>query len=498
MNDEYILDMKKITKTFPGVKALSDVSFACRYGEIHALLGENGAGKSTLIKVLSAAFQPDSGEIYFKGKLFAHQNPISAQQAGIGVIYQEFNLVPYLSIAENIFLGNEPVTKAGLVDRKKMDSAAEEILKGLGLNLNVRTSAHKLSVAEQQMIEIAKTLSLNAELIVMDEPTATLSDHEIEFLFSTILRLKQQGKTIIYISHRLEEIFRVCDRVSVLKDGKYIGSKDVSDIDKEILIHMMVGRTLSDYFPVNKAKRGDKVLEVKNLTRKGVFKNISFDVYEGEILGLSGLVGAGRTEVVRAVFGADPFDSGEILMYGKPLKIRKPINAIRNSIGFATEDRKQQGLVLGLSVKKNITLTVLEHIRKYFLLQMKKEKALVNYFIKTLKIAAKDQDVLVRTLSGGNQQKVVLAKWLAHDSKVLILDEPTRGIDVGAKTEIYNLMRELTKKGKAIVMISSELLEVIGISDRIIVMNQGRFTGELSAENATEEAVMKFAIGGVE
>ena len=347
------------------------------------------------------------------------------------------------------------------------------------------------------MVEIAKALSMNAQLIVMDEPTATLTDREIEFLFQIIRKLKEQGKTVIYISHRLEEIFEICDRVTVLKDGTYVGSKDVAEIDKDGLISMMVGRTLEDYFPEKVSHKGRKVLEVKNLNQEGVLHDISFEAYEGEILGLSGLVGAGRTELARAVFGADPFDSGEILIDGKAVTIKSPSDAIEKKIGFATEDRKRQGLILGLSIQKNMTLSILDMLRKWGFLKLKEEEGIVDSFIGKLKIAARDQNVKVKTLSGGNQQKVVLGKWLARDCKVLILDEPTRGIDVGAKAEIYNLMRELTAQGKAVIMISSELLEVIGVSDRILVMNQGRITGEVPAAEATEEKIMQYAIGGV-
>ncbi len=497
MISENILEMQGISKRFPGVKALDNVSFSCRQGEVHALLGENGAGKSTLIKILSAAYTPDGGEIRFQGELFRHQDPIAAQKAGIGVIYQEFNLVPHLTVAENIFLGREPLVSTGLIDKKHMIREAGKVLQSLGLDIDVNSEAKRLSVAEQQMVEIAKALSLNAELIVMDEPTATLTDREIDYLFGTIRTLKERGKTVIYISHRLEEIFEICDRVTVLKDGSYVGTRDVESMDKDGLISMMVGRTLADYFPPKVSHKGKKVLEVRNLTRKGVLEDISFEAYEGEILGISGLVGAGRTEMARAIFGADPVDSGEVLIDGEIVQIRNPRDAIEQKIGFATEDRKQQGLILGLSIQKNITLPILKSLKSWGLLRLGDEKSLVDTFIRKLKIAAKDQFVKVKTLSGGNQQKVVLAKWLAKDCKVLILDEPTRGIDVGAKAEIYTLMRELTAQGKAVIMISSELLEVIGVSDRILVMNQGRIAGEVPAEKATEEKIMQYAIGGV-
>ncbi len=498
MSDQIILQMKNIEKSFPGVKALDNVTFSCFQGEVHALLGENGAGKSTLMKVLSAAHQPNSGEIWFKGQLFNHPDPIAAQKAGIGIIYQEFNLIPYMSVVENIFLGREPLVSGKFIDYKTMKNEARKLLNGLGLNIDVSQKVKNLSVAQQQMVEIAKALSMNAELIVMDEPTATLTDHEIDFLFGTIRKLRANGKTIIYISHRLEEIFEVCDRVTILKDGKTVGTEDVASLDKDRMIKMMVGRTLGEYYPSRaSAKRGAKVLDVRNIKREGVLKDVSFEAYAGEILGISGLVGAGRTELARAVFGADRFDSGRISLYGKEVRITEPLKAIQKSIGFATEDRKQQGLILGMSVKKNISLAVLDTILKGGLIQPKKEKEIADRYIKILKIASAGIDLPVSGLSGGNQQKVVLAKWLAKDCNVIILDEPTRGIDVGAKAEIYNLMRKLADQGKVIIMISSELPEIIGVSDRILVMHSGRITGEFTADEATEEKIMKCATGEV-
>ncbi len=498
MTENTILQMKNIVKTFPGVKALNNVSFSCREGEVHALLGENGAGKSTLMKVLSAAHQPDSGEIWFRGSLFSHPDPISAQKAGIAIIYQEFNLVPYMSVVENIFIGREPLLGGRFIDYRTMKATAKKLLNGLGLKIDVDEKVKNISVAQQQMVEIAKALSMNAELIVMDEPTATLTDHEIDFLFKTIRKLKESGKTIIYISHRLEEIFEVCDRVTILKDGGTVGTENVADIDKDRMIRMMVGRTLGEYYPDRSGvSRGEKVLEVKNFQRKGVLHDISFEAYAGEILGISGLVGAGRTELARAIFGADQIDSGTILLNGEEVRINEPLKAISRSIGFATEDRKQQGLILGLSVKKNISLTVLDTMLRGGLIQPRKEKELAETYVKMLRIATAGTEVPVSGLSGGNQQKVVLAKWLARDCNVIILDEPTRGIDVGAKAEIYNLMRKLADGGKVIIMISSELPEILGVSDRILVMHAGRLTGQFQAKDATEEKIMKCATGEV-
>ncbi|MBI9108812.1 MAG: sugar ABC transporter ATP-binding protein [Spirochaetales bacterium] len=498
MTDQTILQMKNIVKTFPGVKALDNVTFSCRPGEVHALLGENGAGKSTLMKILSAAYRPDSGEIIFKNELFKHSNPIAAQKAGIGIIYQEFNLVPHMSVVENIFLGREPLIGCKLIDYRTMRDEAQKLLSGLGLTIDVNQKVKNLSVAQQQMVEIAKALSMNAELIVMDEPTATLTDREIEFLFGTIRTLRSQGKTIIYISHRLEEIFEVCDRVTILKDGKTVGTENVPDLDKDRMIKMMVGRTLGEYYPDRStARKGDKVLEVRNITRKGVLNDISFSAYAGEILGISGLVGAGRTELARAIFGADSIDGGAVLIDENEVKINEPLKAIRLNIGFATEDRKGQGLILGLSVRKNISLAILPQLIKYGLIQPKKEKEVADRYMKILKIAAPGIDYPVKGLSGGNQQKVVLAKWLAKDCRIIILDEPTRGIDVGAKAEIYNLMRKLADQGKVIIMISSELPEVIGVSDRVLVMHSGKITGAFNADEVTEEKIMKCATGEV-
>jgi ribose transport system ATP-binding protein len=403
-----------------------------------------------------------------------------------------------MSVVENIFLGREPVIGGKFIDYRKMRIEAVSLLSGLGLELDVNQKVTHLSVAQQQMVEIAKALSMNAELIVMDEPTATLTDREIEFLFGTIRKLKSQGKTIIYISHRLEEIFEICDRVTILKDGQTVGTEDVSSLDKDQMIKMMVGRTLGEYYP-DKAhvKRGEKVLELRNIRREGVLNDISLDAYNGEILGISGLVGAGRTELARAIFGADRIDGGQILLDGKEVKINEPLKAIQKDIGFATEDRKLQGLILGLSVRKNISLVILDKLLKGGLIQPRKEKEVADKYVDLLKIATAGTEGLVSGLSGGNQQKVVLAKWLAKDCRIIILDEPTRGIDVGAKAEIYSLMRKLADRGKVIIMISSELPEIIGVSDRILVMHSGSITGEFKAEDATEEKIMKCATGEV-
>lgn len=495
MNKPDILIMKNITKKFPGVTALKNVTFSCREGEVHALMGENGAGKSTLIKLLSGASYPTSGEIFFKGEPLKASNPHEAQSLGIAIIYQELNLVSNMNAVENIFLGRE-IKNKGIVNFPAMREQAKKILDSLEVDIDLNVPLEKLSVAQQQMVEIAKALSINASLIVMDEPTASLTTHEIESLYKTIKRLKSKGVTIIYISHHLDEVFEVADRVTVLKDGECMGTKDAKSIDEQTLIRMMVGRTLEEIYPPKAEKVGEKILEIKGLTRRGVLNNISLDVYKGEILGIAGLVGAGRTELARAIFGADKLDGGEIYISGERVKIRKPIDAMKLGIGFVTEDRKGQGLIIGLSVKQNITLTLLKWITKFNVIKGKSEKELVTSFIKSLKISTPGMDAKVMNLSGGNQQKVVLAKWLARKCKIIILDEPTRGIDVGAKVEIYNLMRELANEGAAIIMISSELPEVLGMSDRIAIMRNGNIVGELSHNDATEEKILEYAMGG--
>lgn len=490
-----ILEMKSITKKFPGVIALNNVSFNCQEGEVHALMGENGAGKSTLMKLLNGISHPTSGEIFFKGKIFKASNSREAQNAGIAIIYQELNVVPGMNAVENIFLGRE-IVKNGIVMFSEMKRKAEKLLEQLEVSINLNTPVNRLSVAEQQMIEIAKALSMEASLVVMDEPTASLSTREIEALYKTIGKMKAQGVTIIYISHHLDEVFEVCDRVTVLKDGVCMGTKDVSAIDEPMLIKMMVGRTLEEIYPPKSKVKKEKIIEIRNLTRKGTLEDISLNIYKGEILGIAGLVGAGRTELARAIFGADMIDKGEIIINGKKQTIKKPIDAMRNNIGFVTEDRKDQGLVLGMSVRHNMTLTFLKTLTKSIFINGNKEKKIVEDFIKSLRIATPGMDAKVLNLSGGNQQKVVLAKWLARNCEVIILDEPTRGIDVGAKVEIYNLMRDLANKGTAILMISSELSEVLGMSDRVIVMRNGRLAGELSHEESTEEKIVAFAMGG--
>lgn len=496
MTDDVILRMEGITKEFPGVKALDNVNLEVKRGEVHILLGENGAGKSTLMKILTGVYERDSGQVIFKGKPFKVKSFREAQDAGISIIYQEFNLIPYLSIAENIFIGREPVNKAGLIDWSKMNSEAKRILNSLGVHLNPKEIVASLGVAQQQMIEIAKALSVDAYIIVMDEPTAALTEKEIKELFKAIKQLKSQGRSIIYISHRLEEVHQIGDRATVLRDGQYVGTVDLAETSIDKLISMMVGRTLTEKFPKKVANIGEDALVVRNLSRKGKLYNISFHVRKGEILGVAGLMGAGRTELMRAIFGADPKDSGEIYIDGKKVEIHSPHDAIKYGIGFLTEDRKEQGLVLDLSVRENITLANIGGVMDKMFVNKAKEEEICKKYIANLFIKTPSPEQKVKFLSGGNQQKVVLAKWLFTKSKVLIFDEPTRGIDVKAKVEIYKLMNQLAEQGVAIIMISSELPEILGMSDRIIVMHEGRITGELTREEATQEKIMHYATGG--
>ncbi|MDW8206972.1 MAG: sugar ABC transporter ATP-binding protein [Chloroherpetonaceae bacterium] len=489
--------MRHISKQYPGVRALDDVSLTVYPGEVHALLGENGAGKSTLMKILAGAQSRDSGEILLYGQPVAIDSPHRAMELGIAIIYQEFNLVPYLSAGENIFLGREPrATLPGFVDFKALYRMAQEILDRLGVKIDARTPVNQLSVAQQQMVEIAKAASQQARILVMDEPSATLTDHELQALFQLIRQLRDEGVSILYISHRLEEIFEICDRATILRDGRWIATRSVSDLTREEIIRLMVGRELREAIPKVAVEPGPPALAVKHLNRAGVLHDVSFHVCRGEIVGLAGLVGAGRTETARAIFGADPIDSGTIEVFGRPVTIRSPQDAIRHGIGLVTEDRKQQGLVLGMAVRENTTLANLGALSSLGFIRRNAERQVAEQYRKSLAIKTPSIEQTVQNLSGGNQQKVVLAKWLFTGSKILIFDEPTRGIDVGAKSEIYRLMNDLAAQGVAILMISSELPEILGMSDRILVMHEGRIAGELSRAEATQEKIMHLATGG--
>lgn len=492
-----VLEMRAIVKTYPGVRALDGVDFQVMPGEVHALVGENGAGKSTLMKILAGADSKDSGQVVVNGADVQIDTPQEAMRLGISIIYQEFNLVPYVNAAENIFLGREPTSAIpGVIDFGRMYADAQRVVDELGVPLDVRAPTNTLSVAQQQMVEIAKSTSRNSRIIAMDEPSATLTEHELENLFALIRKLKADGVSIIYISHRLDEVFQIADRVTVLRDGRLVGTKPVSQTDRDDIIRMMVGRELQDSIPKVTAQPGEVALSVRGLNRAGTLNDINFEVRRGEILGIAGLVGAGRTEVARAVFGADPVDSGDIWLDGRRVEVRSPRDAIRLGIGLVTEDRKALGLVLGMAVRENVSLANLGTLSRLGFVLRRKEREAANRFVEELMIKTPSVEQAVGNLSGGNQQKVVLAKWMFTQSKVLIFDEPTRGIDVGAKTEIYQLMNNLAANGVAIVMISSELPEVLGMSDRILVMHEGSIVGELSREEATQERIMHLATGG--
>ena len=475
-----IIQMTGITKRFPGVLALDSVSFNLRKGEVHALLGENGAGKSTLMKVLSGVHIPDEGHIVYEGKSVTFNSPISALEKGIAIIHQEFNLFPELTVAENIFIGRELTgSSKWILDDQSQNEATKALLDRLNLDIEPTTLVESLTVAQQQMVEIAKALSVNAKVLIMDEPTAALTESEIESLFNVTNMLKLQGVGIVYISHRLEELALIADRATVMRDGTFIGTVDYHTVRVDDLITMMVGRDLGDIYPKRANEPGDEiVLEVNNLNRKGVIKNISFKLKRGEILGFSGLMGAGRSEVARAIFGADPIDSGEIKLFGKPVKIKSVHEAIAQGIAYLTEDRKKDGLALGMSVKDNIMLSsfddysntagIIDELSSTNIAQELKDK---------LRIKSPNLDQLAGNLSGGNQQKIIIAKWICKNTEILIFDEPTRGIDVGAKLEIYELINQLTKQGKSVIVISSELPEVLGLCDRILVMRNGSITG---------------------
>jgi ribose transport system ATP-binding protein len=489
-----LLEMRAITKHFPGVLALADVSFDVRAGEVHALVGENGAGKSTLMKILSGVYARDGGEISFKGKPFNPKTPRQAQVAGITTIYQELNQVRYLSVTENIFLGSE-LMRGPFVDWPAMHRQASQLLAKLHLEVDPRTQLDRLGVAQQQMVEVAKALHHKADLIIMDEPTSSLSVREIEDLFGIIRELQAAGVAMIYISHHLDEAFAVSNRITVLRDGRHTGTYPTSDLDVDKLIRLMVGRDLSDQFPKEEAPRGPEVLRVEGLTQGERLIDMSFSAYAGEVLGIAGLVGAGRTELVRAIFGADPVDRGRIFIDGQELRVRSPRDAIRHGIALLTEDRKQQGLVLQMSARDNISMAVLDRLTPGVFTSQAKETALAQGYIDSMAIKTPSPEQLAINLSGGTQQKVVLAKWMATQPKVLIFDEPTRGIDVGAKVEIYKLINEFARQGVAVLMISSELPEILGMSDRIMVIHEGRIRGFLSRAEATQERILELATG---
>ncbi len=489
-----LLEMRKVEKSYPGVKALDDVNFTLEQGEVHCLVGENGAGKSTLMKILAGAEKMDSGSILFEKTQEDILSTKDAFRLGINIIYQEFNLVSHLDVAENIFLGKEPSKgPLGFINKTKMYKNAKKITTGLGMELPLQKKIFQLSIAEKQMVEICKAVATESKILIMDEPSAALTRRELDHLFALIHRLKKDKVSIIYISHRLEEIFEIGDRVTVLRDGKNIKTDKIKNLNRHEIVRLMVGRDLTEEFPVRYSEITESILEVKQINIKGMLKNISFILHKGEILGISGLVGAGRTELARAVFGDLESDSGTVILDGMDISKKKVRERIKAGIGFVTEDRKTLGLLIEKSLKENMTLASLDSFTKTGFINKTKETAIVKEYIKSLKIKYSSIDQYVKTLSGGNQQKVVLAKWLITNSKVLIFDEPTRGIDVGAKKEIYDLMNSLTSKGLGIIMISSELPEILGMCDRILVMREGEITGQLSGKDATQEKIMLFS-----
>lgn len=489
-----ILKMENISKTFPGVKALDGVHLNVYEGKVMALLGENGAGKSTLMKILSGVYERSEGDVYYMDQSVNFKNVKDSQDVGIAIIHQELNLVDELSIAENIFLGREPQKRLGAIDRKKMVADAKDLLESLNIEEDPNKSMKKLSIGRKQMVEIAKALSLDAKLIIMDEPTDALTDKETESLFKVIQTLRDQGKSIVYISHRLKEIFQICDDVTILRDGRFVAEKQVSEIDENTLIEMMVGRKLEEQYPYMKDNQGELLLEVEGLGNDHVH-DIDFKLYAGEILGVSGLMGAGRTELAKTLYGTYPIKSGVMKLVGNRILPKSEAAVIKAGLTYVSEDRKKDGLVLSMSVKENISLSAMNLITRHHIIRKNEELGLIRDFIRQLSIKTPTEAQKVKNLSGGNQQKVSIAKSLMTRPKVLVLDEPTRGVDVGAKKEIYDLMNQFKKGGMGIIMISSEIPELLGMCDRILVMHEGTIQGELTRTEATQENIMRYAVG---
>ena len=490
------IEMRGIDKSFGGNAVLKNAGFLLDDGEVHALMGENGAGKSTLMKILTGVYTKDAGQIIVDGKEVCYNNPQEAEKAGIVFIHQELNVLFDLTVEENMFLGKEIKKVFGICDRKAMRKSVQEILDMLGVDIDPTQRMDELSIGQQQMIEIAKALMVDAKVLIMDEPTAALTQSETEVLFKVVNSLRQKGVSIVYISHRMEEIFELCDRITILRDGTYIDTKRIADIDMNDIVKMMIGREIGERYPVRNSKIGDVAFEVKNLNCPGAFENVSFEVRAGEVLGVSGLMGAGRTEIMQAIFGNMPNVTGQLFLDGKEIKNKNPQQAIQNGIGFITEDRKVEGLMLEESIMKNISLANLGRISNGGVINKKKEQELVNKGIEELRIRCFGPQHECNNLSGGNQQKVIFAKWIYTNPKVLILDEPTRGVDIGAKKEIYNIINELAAKGVAIIMVSSELPEVLGMSDRVMVVREGEVRGILNKEEANQESIMTLATGG--
>lgn len=495
LEDNILLRISGITKVFPGTKALSEVGLTVKKGEIHALMGENGAGKSTLMNIIAGVFPQDEGTIYFDGKEVYFNNPKEAQEAGIGFVHQELSLCPHLSVAENVYIGRLPKAMGDIVDFVKLHSDCEEALRIFKTNVKPQQKVNELNVAEQQVVEIAKATSFNCKLLILDEPTSSLTEAETEVLFDVIRHLKSIGISILYISHRMAEIFRICDTISVLRDGQYVGTVDVKDTDSDNIIKMMVGRTISNLYPQKSTDIGDELLKVENFSTEGIFKDINFTLRKGEVLGFAGLVGSGRSEIMRAICGIDPKSSGEVYLEGKKIDIKNYRDSIDAGIGYLTEDRKAQGLFLNLSVLKNVTAACLKKAVKGLLIKKEVETAIGEKYVKILNIKVANLNQPVNSLSGGNQQKGMIARWLAIEPKIIIMDEPTRGIDVGSKAEIHKLLRQLVKDGIGVIMISSEMPEIIGMCDRVAVVHEGRITGILESNELQEERIMAHASG---
>lgn len=493
---ENLLKMKNVSKRFPGVYALQGVQFELNRGEVHALLGENGAGKSTLIKILGGIYTIDHGEIYFNGEEEQIASVKDAQELGISIIHQELALIPYLTVAENIYLGREPLNRYGLIDFPMMNNKTQELLEDFGINISAEMVVHKLTVAQQQMVEIIKAVSFQSKIIVMDEPTSSLTEKEVKFLFDTIKSLMKKGVGIIYISHRMEELFEISDRITVLRDGQYIETVKTKETDQDTLINMMVGRKLESYYVRDFIQKEDSILKVCNLTKKGVLNNINFNLKKGEILGFSGLVGAGRSELMKCIFGLDSYEHGKVFLDNREISISNPNDAIQHGIVYVPEDRKKEGLFLSQSVRYNISIKILGRFMRWFKVRHQLENGEVDKYISLLSIRTPHEEQVVNKLSGGNQQKILIAKWLATQPKILILDEPTRGVDVGAKAEIYSIMNDLVKEGISIILVSSDLPEIINMSDRVAVMLNGKLQTIFKKEEFSQEKIMSYATGG--
>lgn len=487
------LRVSQIEKSFPGVKALNKIDFSVRKGTVHALCGENGAGKSTLMKIINGIYKPDGGQIFIDEKPVKILNPIQAQSYGIAMIAQELNYVPEMSIEENLFLGRLPVTKYGNVDWKLLRKKTDEFLKAEGLPYKADQKLKTLTVSDIQMLEIIKAISNKAEIIVMDEPTSAITQREVDILFKKIEVLKSQGVSIVYISHKLDEVFQIADDITVFRDGNVVESHSASDLNMDKVIALMVGRKIENVYPKEEIKIGDKLLEIKNLCSTGVFKNINFHVCKGEIIGFAGLVGAGRTEVMRAIFGLDIITSGDIIISDKKVEIKNVRDSIKNKMVMLSEDRRRYGIIPIRSVMENASVSILEKVIYKGYAHESEERRVVGEYFSKMNVKTPTLETPIQSLSGGNQQKVLLAKWMLRDPDILILDEPTRGIDVGAKFEIYKLMSEMAKQNRAVIMVSSELPELIGMCDRIYIMNQGKITGELEKNEFSQESIMKFA-----